>query len=333
MTERRAAGRDALWRRRTVRHMAIGLLPMLVLGTAVIAVLAGRFAEQAEPVRAATSRATATVERSGLGADRRGVELRWRDERGTERVSTLRSERPSEVAAGTRVELRYAPGDPTRVFAAGDEASARLRELAFGLLVTTLVVCLVVLVTAAHLTRRLVAERRPGTTMPVSYARSRRGIGRRSWLVVDDQGGEWWVPVHWDPVLAGLLEQTPATVHGRPARDRVVVVDVAGTPVWQAGRRRTQPPRGEITRDAPRWSTPAAKRPEAEGRPATEAPGRPIGLARQFRTDGALLVAAPLLGVTWAYVSDGGLAALLVATALSAAFLFWLPTVVGSDPT
>lgn len=323
----------ALWRRRVIRHVVVGLLPMLVVGSAVVAVLAGRFSEQAEPVRAATSRAMATVERSGQGADRRGVELRWRDERGTERVSTLRSERPTEVAAGTRVELRYAPADPSRVFAAGDETSARLRDLAFGLLLSTLLVCLVVLVTAAHLTRRLVAERRPGTTLPVSYARSRRGIGRRSWLVVDDQGREWWVPVHWDPVLAGLLEKTPATVHGRPARDRVVVVDVAGTPVWQAGRRRSRPPRGEITRDAPRWSKSAAKRIEAEGRSATQAASRPVGLARQFRTDGALLVAAPLLGLTWAYVSDGGLVASLVATALAAAFLFWLPTVVGSDPT
>jgi hypothetical protein len=190
-----------------------------------------------------------------------------------------------------------------------------------------------VLVTAVHLARRLAVERRPGTTMPVTYARSRRGIVRRSWLVVDDQGREWWVPVHWDPVLTGLLAKTPATVHGRPSRDRMVVVDVEGTPVWQAGRRRSEPPRGEITQDAPRWSKAAKKRTEAEARAGTKAPPAPIGLARQFRTDGALIVAAPLIGLMWAYVNGGGVVASLVATALAATFLFWLPTVVGSDPT
>ena len=314
--------------------MLVGLLPLLVVGTAVLVVLAIRFGAAAAQVREATGRATATVERSALGPERREAELRWTDDRGTERTSRVRAAVAGEVPAGTRVELRYVPHDPGRVYVNGDETSARLRDLAYGIPLVTLLIAVVVLVTTVHITRRLAAERRPGTTMPVSYARSRRGLFRRAWLVVDDHGRRWWVPVHWDPLLTRLLAKTPATVHGRPAGDRVVVVDIDSTPVWQAGRRRRDPPGGQILMTAPPWSKSAKRRVDAAATVGTEAGATPpLGLGRQFRTDATLLVAAPAIGLLWAYLDRSGPASLLLATLLAACVLFWLPTILGSDPT
>lgn len=101
--------------------------------------------------------------------------------------------------------------------------------------------------------------------------------------------------------------------------------------------------RGEVVREAPPWSASAQRRPETDGAATNDGPATndgaatrvapPVGLARQFRTDAALVVAAPLIGLLWAYVDGGGVASWLVAAALAAAVLFWLPTVAGSDPT
>jgi hypothetical protein len=319
---------EAWWRRRSVRHVLVGLVPLLVAGAVVATVVGTRLGETVAPVRDATARAPATVLRSGFGAAERDVELRWTDDRGTERVSTVRAARAGEVPAGRAVELRYSPADPGGpVFVNGDETSAALRDLAFGLAVTVLLVAAVLIATAVHLARRLAAERRPGTPLPVRYAVSRRGVLRRSWLVVTDPpeaGRDRWVPVHWDPVLPRLPAGTVATVHGRPSRDRVVVADVAGVTVWQAGRRRAAPPSGAV---------PAATDPAGAGPPGAGPPGATVGLVRHLRADGAVLAAAPVAGLLWAYLDNGGPATWAAATALAAGLLVWLPTVTGTDPT
>lgn len=306
--------------------MLVGLLPLLVVGPALIVVLAVRFADTAAPVRAATARATAVVQRSGLGEDGQEIQLTWTDDVDTTRTSTVRAARTTAVPAGTEVELRYRPADPGGpVFVGGDETSERLRDLAFGMLLTGLLVAAVVLASVVHVLRRLAAERRPGATLPVSYARSRLGIVRRSWLVVEEQGRTWWVPVHWEPVLPGLRAGTPVTVHGRPSRDRVVVVDVDGTEVWQAGRRREKPPRGDITR---------VGTPETDAEPAQAVRvAAAVPLARQFRSDSGLLAAAPILGLLWAYVDGSGRGGWVAASVVAAAVLVWLPTVAAADPT
>jgi hypothetical protein len=155
----------------------------------------------------------------------------------------------------------------------------------------------------------------------VSYVRSRFGLNRRSWLLVEEAGRTWWVSVHWDPVLETLSPGETALVHGRPSRDRLVTFDIDGTHVWQAGRRRLTPPRGEIDREG--------VEPESTDRLV----GTDVPLTRQFRADAGLVIAAPILGILWAYVDDGGKASFLLATVLSGAALFWVPTVRGSDPT
>jgi len=298
-----------------------GLVPLLVVGPIVIVLLAIRLAHESAPVRAATAEATATVQRTGLGDDRRGIELTWTDASGTRRTSTVHSATPSSVTAGSRVVLHYQPDDPSRVFVSGDDTTRRLTDLGFGILLSALLVLGVVAATAVHVARRLAAERRPATALPVSYVRSRFGITRRAWLLIDDAGRTWWVSVHWDPVLETLAPGERALVHGRPARDRVVTFDIDGTHVWQAGHRRTRPPRGDIDREG--------VEPERTDRVV----GTDLPLTKQFRADAGLLAAAPILGLLWAYVDDGGKVSFLLATALAGAALFWVPTVRGSDPT
>ena len=311
----------ALWRRRPVRHVVFGLIPLLVVGSIVIILLAIRLADESAPLRAATARATATVKSSGLGDDRRGIELTWTDSGGTQHTSTVHSARPTNIAPGAQVVVRYQPNDPTKLFVTGDDTTTRVTDLTFGIVLSALLILGLLVLSTVHVARRRIAERRPATSMPVSYARSRFGITRRAWLLVEDAGQTWWVSVHWDPVLDTLGPGEKALVHGRPARDRVVTFDIDGTHVWQAGRRRSRPPRGDVDREG--------VDPERTGRVV----GTDIPLTRQFRADAGLLAAAPILGLLWAYVDDGGKVSFLLATALAGAALFWVPTVRGSDPT
>jgi hypothetical protein len=316
----------ALWHRRPVRHIVAGLIPLLLVGAALLAVLTVRYSDATSPLREATARAVATVQRSGLGDDGRGVELSWTDEQGVRRSGLVRASGPGSVPVGARVEVRYVPSDPSRVYAAGDQTEEQVRDIGFGIVAVIAVLVGAVLVSAVHVVRRLLAERRPGTAMPVRYAQVRRRLLRRSWLVVDDQARQWWLPVHWAPILGELGSGASATVHGRPGRQRVLAIDAAGTTVWQAaGQVRTSPPRGEVGADEEVWSPPAE--PAAGSRTAD------VGLARHLRTDGALLVAAPMIGLVWAYVDGAGWGGAVVAAALAAAVLVWLPTLLGSDPT
>ena len=311
----------ALWSRRPVRHVVFGLIPLLVVGPVLIILLAVHLADESAPVRAATSQATATVKRGGLGADHRGIELAWTDSGGTQHTTTVHSARPSTIAPGSQVIVRYQPGNPNTVFVTGDDTTSRLADLTFGIVLTVLIIAGVVALSAIHVARRRLAERRPATPLPVSYARSRFGITRRAWLLVEDAGRTWWVSVHWDPVLDTLGPGEKALVHGRPARDRVVTFEIDGMHVWQAGRHRFRPPRGDIDREG--------VDPERTDRVV----GTDIPLIRQFRADAGLLAAAPILGLLWAYVDDGGKVSFLLATVLAGAALFWVPTVRGSDPT
>lgn len=303
-----------LWRRRAVRHVVVGLLPLLVAGPVLIVVLAIRLADTAAPLREATARATGTVQRAGGGADERELEVSWTDDTGSARTSVVRAAGAADVPVGARVDLRYRPGDPGRVFVTGDETSDRLTGLTFGIGLVALILVGAAVATAVRFARRRSAERRPTTTLPVRYARSSLGLSRRSWLVATEGGRAWWVPVHWEPVLETLGSDARVAVHGTPSRDQVVVFDVAGTPVWQSGRRRPGPPRGEIDQDE------------------LDTEGADVPLPRHFRADAGVLVVAPALGLLWAYVDDGGWLDWLVATLLAATVLVWVPTMVGSDP-
>jgi hypothetical protein len=313
-----------LWHRRPFRHLVIGLAPLLVLGAVLIVVLSVRFDGALRPLQQATGEATATITRSGLGPDGDELELRWTDAGGTQHTSTIRV--PGVRAIPNTVPLRYVPSDPSRVYVSGDETYVRLRNLLYDGFLVGVVLLLAIGVSAVHVARRLAAQRRPGHTVPATHVRSRRGLIHRSWLLLNDADREWWVPVHWEPVLDSTLAKTPCTVHGRPLTDRVVVADLHGTPVWQSGRRRPVSPAGEVITASTLWSKAALRRAEQADLPP------PAGLVRQFRADAALLAAAPLLGLLWSYLDSSGAGGFVGGTLLMAGVLFWLPSIIGSDP-
>jgi len=317
-----------LWRRRAVRHLVLSLVPLLLVGAVLMVVLSLRFVTVVTPVRQATAEAAATVSRAGLGADGSEVELRWTDSGGGHHVSLVRVPDAARVRIGSTATVHYVPSDPSRVYVGGDATYIRLRNLAYDVFLVALLLVVVVAVSAVHVLRRRAAERRPGHPVPVTYARSRRGLVQRSWLLLNDTDREWWVPVHWEPVLASTLARTPGTVHGRPLDDRVVAVEVHGTPIWQSGRKRPVAPSGEVITTATPWSKATQRRTED-----ADAPPPPAALARQFRADAVLLVAAPMLGLLWAYVDSSGAAGFVGSTALFACVLLWLPSIVGTDPT
>jgi len=78
---------------------------------------------------------------------------------------------------------------------------------------------------------------------------------------------------------------------------------------------------------ATRWSKAAQRRTE-EAQAGSRA-----SIGRHLRADAALLAAAPLLGLLWAYLDGSGTAGFAGGTVLIACLLFWLPSMFGSDPT
>lgn len=318
-----------LWQRRAVRQMVYSVLPLVVICTALVVILALKSNSLLREVAPATATAAATISKDGTGRD--GLEFTWKDAAGTEHTSTLVFPETGAIKNGTPLTIAYDPSDPSLVHAGGDTVDVRLRNLESGILFALLVFLVGTIGTAFRLWRRMVAERRPAHTFPVRWAMYRRGLIRRSWLVINDAKQEWWVPVYWEPGLAALLSGTPCRVHGSPALDRLLVVEVHGTSIWPAGRRRPAKPKGrrEWVEGSVKWTKTAEKQREREGGPQIER----VSLARHVAGDVALVLPAPLLGILWAYIDSSGVGGFAIATALVASVLFWLPGVFGSDPT
>lgn len=181
-----------------------------------------------------------------------------------------------------------------------------------GLLFAGLVAVLVLLVDGWLLVTRWFAARRPGRQVSVRRVSMRRGLLARTWLETDDA----WIPVYFEPGLLLLPAPSIVTVHG----NRWVAVEI-GRMLYPSGRMRRREPPGRRT-DSP--TVPdgyAAGRASAAGR-----------LWRQLRVDAALAVPAPVVGVVWAYLDDGGVSGWLGATAVTAALALWWAAVRGSDP-
>ena len=303
--------------RRAVAQLLVGLVPVLVVGLVALTVLAVRLPSARAPLAAASATAAATVTGDGGPPDGRGLTVAFRDDAGRERTGRLVLRRPLDVAPGAPLTVRYDPddaGDPVRVHADGDATSAVVTDLLFGLLAVAAVLAVTGALTAARLYGRPRLRRRPATRAAATHLVSRQGLVVRSWLELSTAAGMRWLPVHWAPELERLTPGTQLTVHGDPARDRLVLPVVDGSEVWPSGRVRSREPRGEL-------------RQAGVDRDATD-----LGMARQARADGVLPFLAPVLGLLWAYVSESGPGGFLVTTALAAAVLFWLPQLLGSDP-
>jgi len=309
--------------------MVLSVLPLVVICLTLSAVLLAGAVVLANERAPATATAKATVSKAGVGSE--GLEFDWTDQAGARHHGRLVFPQIAAVRKDATILLHYAPGDPSRYWAVGDADYVRQTNLVSGLLFALLVLVVGVLTTGFRLWRRVVAERRPAHTHPVRWAQYRRGLIRRSWLVIEDAKREWWVPVYWEPELATLLVGTPCRVHGNPALDRLLVIDVHGTLVWPSGRRRPAKPRrkGEWVEGGVRWTKTAERQREREGGPEPEQ----VPLSRHLTGDVALVLPAPVLGIIWAYLDRSGLAGFAIGTALVASVLFWVPGVFGSDPT
>jgi hypothetical protein len=305
--------------RRAARQLLLGLVPLLVVGLALVVVLAVRFAEARAPLDAATASGVATVQATGRAPDGRGVTVGL-DAGGQPRRGVLVLAAASDAAGiprGTRLGVTYDPSDPPRataVFIDGDAAHKHVQDVLFGLVV----VAAVLLVTTALTALRFVSRPRLRRATPVGVTASRvvvrQGLLVRSWLELVTPGGLRWLPVHWSPELATLAPGTAIEVRGDPVRGRLVLPVVDGAEIWPSGRLRRSAPRGgrEV----------ADPMPETTG----------TGWARQVRVDAVLLAVAPVLGLLWAYVDGSGVGGFVVATLVVAAVLFWLPQLLGSDP-
>ncbi|PZA19128.1 DUF3592 domain-containing protein, partial [Modestobacter versicolor] len=302
--------------RRAARQLLLGLLPVLAVGVVLLVVLPLRLADVRAPLSAATATATATVTEVGTAPDGRGLDLTFTGEDGAERTGTVELDRALDVPVGAELPVRYDPGTPdgSLVHTDGDAASAAVGDVLFGLFAVVVVLLATAALTLARLLGRPRLRNRPVVRLTATHVVVRQGLLVRSWLELDSSAGLRWVPVHWTPELDRLAPGTRLEVHGDPARDRLVLPVVDGAEVWPSGRVRDREPRGDLRQ--------AAVDPQATD----------VGLARQVRADGVFPLLAPVLGLLWAYVDSSGVAGFLVATALVAPVLFWLPQLLGSDP-
>ncbi|MCU1607752.1 MAG: rane protein of unknown function [Modestobacter sp.] len=304
--------------RRAVGQLLLGLVPVLVVGLVALLLLALQLADARAPLATATSTAQATVSATGGDPDGRALTVSFTDGDGRERTGELLPARRIDVPTGSPVTVRYDPDaagpDPVPVYADGDAAHRRLSDLLFGMVAVVVVLLVVSGLTVTRLVTRLRLRRRPTTQVNATHVVSRQGLVVRSWLEMGTPAGLRWLPVYWAPELDRLVPDTALQVHDDPGRGRLVLPVVGGTEVWPSGRLRSRTPRGDVR--------------QADVDPdATD-----LDLARQARADGVVPFVAPVLGLLWAYVDGSGVGGFLLATAVSAAVLFWVPQLLGSDP-
>jgi hypothetical protein len=306
-----------LWQRRAVRQILLGLVPLLVLGVAMLTVLAVRLAQVREVLDRASAKTEATVVRSGLGAEKHDIQVRWTDQRGVEHLTRLTFPHVGRVEAGRKDTLHYDPNDTDTVWMADDSTIVRYATIANGVTLVAVLLLVGLVSTAVRVARRRSVERRPEASRQFTVAHSRWGLVTRTWLRLREGEQSWWVPVYWDPALDTVNPRKAYPVHGLPDQRSLLVAQVNGTPIWPAGRRRSRQPRGEVVEDpGPRAGGP-----------------REISLLQHFRGDVALLLAAPLLGLLWAYLDESGASGFWVSTAVFVGVMFWITSLYASDPT
>ncbi|MGW0326796.1 hypothetical protein [Nocardia sp. NPDC003183] len=130
----------------------------------------------------------------------------------------------------------------------------------------------------------------------------------RSWLEISSGDRMVWQPVFYEPALSTL---TPAELE-LTARS----IRAGDTRFFPSGRVRTTEPAGNLV----------------------DNPSRPIdpptfGIARRLVLDIQQAVGAPLVGLLWVYVMNGGIGAFVATTTVAAATFTWLSAIRGSDPS
>lgn len=297
-------------RSRALRR-GVGTSALVLLVCALIAIPSGwTLGTVGTRVSAATARSFGEVVGSSDGL----VQVRW-SAAGTSRTDTVRLAVPAPPV-GTRTAVAYDPRMPATVLVPGSTELATVDRAASGVAFSGLVAVLVIAVLAWELASRRRLRGLPAREVSARRVRVQSGLLTRSWLEIDSPPR--WVPVHYDPVLDALPAPTPLWLHGKPRARRLVAARVHDRWLYPSGPVRATEPRGR------RIDSPA--RPDPDAVPAT-------GVLRGLRADAALLTPAPLIGLLWAYLDDGGVLTALCATVLAAALALWWAALRGTDPT
>jgi hypothetical protein len=225
-------------------------------------------------------------------------------------------------SVGTRTQVAYDPGFPADAIIPGAALLTEADRSRDGVLFAGLVGVFVLVVDAWLLVTRRIAVRRAAVRVVVRRVGMRRGLLARTWLETSG-APPVWIPVYFEPEVLLLPAPVAVTVRGDVLRDRVVAVDLPG-----GGRLY---PSGRVRRVEP-----AGRRTDSPSQPDSYTEAR-AGLARrwrrQLRVDAAVLVPAPLVGLVWAYLDDGGISGWLGASVLVAAVGLWWAAIRGSDPS
>lgn len=299
----------------------------LVLGVCVL--IAGLSARTLVTTGAAVSAATARGYGEVVSARHRTVQLRWQAPGGRRTDTVELAVRAPPV--GTRTEVAFDPGNPAGVLMPGSAELAAVDRAGSGLAFSAVIALLVLGTLGWQLASWRRLSGRGAQVLPVRRVRVQSGLLTRSWLEFDTAsrdaapepgpGGPLWVPVHFDPVLMTAPAPVPARVHGDPLTQRLVAVEVDGTLLYPSGPVRMTEPAGRRI-DSP------AQPDEDVVREAARS-----GWRHQLRADAVLLTPAPLVGLLWAFLDDGGVLTWAWATALAATLALWWAALRGSDPT
>ncbi|MFD9551594.1 hypothetical protein ACFWBG_29780 [Nocardia salmonicida] len=130
----------------------------------------------------------------------------------------------------------------------------------------------------------------------------------RSWLEIGSGDRLVWQPVFYEPALSALTP-TELELLGRSIRQ-------GDTRFYPSGRVRTTEPTGKLVDNPSRPTDPPA-----------------FGVARRLILDIQPAIGAPLVGLLWVYVMNGGLGAFVATTTVAAAAFTWLSAIRGSDPS
>lgn len=288
----------------------------LVLGVcAVIAILS---AATLSTVGARATAATARGHGEVITAEGHTVAVRW-SAPGVQRTDTIELATPAPPV-GTHTEIAYDPRQPATVFVPGSAELAAVDRAASGLAFSGLIAAVVLTTLGWQLISRRRLRRRSAQVLPVRRVRVQSGLLTRSWLELDTAPIRW-IPVHFDPVLVTLPAPAPVRLQGDPLRHRLVAAEVDGVRLHPSGPVRATEPRGRRI-DSPTRPDDDARRGAAR-----------FGWRRQLRADAALLTPAPLVGLLWTFLDEGGVLTWACATALTAALGLWWAALRGSDPT
>ncbi|MGF0314419.1 hypothetical protein [Nocardia fluminea] len=130
----------------------------------------------------------------------------------------------------------------------------------------------------------------------------------RSWLEITSGDRMVWQPVFYEPALS-TLTATELELTGHSIQD-------GNTRFYPSGRARTTEPTGKLVDNPSRPAEPPS-----------------YGTPRRLILDIQPAIGAPLVGLLWVYVMNGGLGAFVATTTVAAATFTWLSAIRGSDPS